>query len=163
MWPTLSPIALFASAPVSATQRNQLVPVAIQMDFKPGSVSLRIHPVYSCFEKSCPTEKHESVRDNTERHDGLWFVHCCIFKFTSSQRDGRRCYEYLFAYVERNKMDSKLLSKFIEYFPDYLSALSRTLLRFFWTTIVETAVYELRIFRHLILLTDQFLWLQILH
>ena len=31
--------------------------------------------------------------------------------------------------------------KFIEYFPDDLSALSRTLLRFFWTTFVETAVY----------------------
>ena len=30
--------------------------------------------------------------------------------------------------------------KFIEYFPDYLSALSRTLLRFFWTTFVETAL-----------------------
>ena len=27
---------------------------------------------YSCFEKGCPTEKHQSVRDNTERHDGLW-------------------------------------------------------------------------------------------
>ena len=27
---------------------------------------------YSCFEKGCPTEKHKSVRDNTERHDGLW-------------------------------------------------------------------------------------------
>ena len=40
-------------------------------------------------------------------------------------------------------MDSELLTcllKFIEYFPDYLSALSRTLLRFFWTTFVETAV-----------------------
>ena len=35
------------------------------------------------------------------------------------------------------------LLKFIEYFPDYLSALSRTLLRFFWTTFVETAVYTL--------------------
>ena len=70
-------------------------------------------------------------------------VHCCIVKFTSFQRDGRRCYEYLFASVERNKMDSDLLLKFIEYFPDYLSALSRTLLRFFWTTFVETAVYTL--------------------
>ena len=42
-------------------------------------------------------------------------------------------------------MDSELLTcllKFIEYFPDYLSALSRTLLRFFWTTFVETAVYK---------------------
>ena len=42
-------------------------------------------------------------------------------------------------------MDSELLTcllKFIEYFPDYLSALSRTLLCFFWTTFVETAVYE---------------------
>ena len=41
-------------------------------------------------------------------------------------------------------MDSELLTcllKFIEYFPDYLSALSRTLLRFVWTTFVETAVY----------------------
>ena len=36
-------------------------------------------------------------------------------------------------------MYSELLLKFIEYFPDYLSALSRTLLRFFWTTFVETA------------------------
>ena len=41
-------------------------------------------------------------------------------------------------------MDSELLTcllKFIEYFPDHLSALSHTLLRFFWTTFVETAVY----------------------
>ena len=28
--------------------------------------------IYSCFEKGCPTEKQKSVRDNTERHDGLW-------------------------------------------------------------------------------------------
>ena len=34
-----------------------------------------------------------------------------------------------------------LYLKFIEYFPDDLSALSRTLLRYFWTTFVETAVY----------------------
>ena len=68
-------------------------------------------------------------------------VYCCIVKFTSFQRGGRRCYEYLFACVERNKMDSKLLLKFIEHFPDYLSALSRRLFRFFWTTFVETAVY----------------------
>ena len=33
--------------------------------------------------------------------------------------------------------------KFIEYFPDDLSALSRTLLRYFWTTFVETAVHVL--------------------
>ena len=32
--------------------------------------------------------------------------------------------------------DFELLLKFIGYFPDYLSALSRTLLRFFWTTFV---------------------------
>ena len=38
-------------------------------------------------------------------------------------------------------MDSELLLKFIGYFPDYLSALSRTLSRLFWTTFVETAVY----------------------
>ena len=35
------------------------------------------------------------------------------------------------------------LIKFIEYFPDYLSASSRTLLRFFWTTFVETAVFTM--------------------
>ena len=43
-------------------------------------------------------------------------------------------------------MESELLLKFIEYFPDYLLALSRTLLRiFFWTTFVETAVYLLHV------------------
>ena len=41
----------------------------------------------------------------------------------------------------RGIMDSELLFKFIGYFPDYLSALSRTLLRFFWTTFVKTTVY----------------------
>ena len=40
-------------------------------------------------------------------------------------------------------MDSELLLKFIGYFPDYLSALSRRLLGFFWTTLVETAVYSM--------------------
>lgn len=34
MWDFLSPIALFASAKVG--QHNELVPVAIQMDYKPG-------------------------------------------------------------------------------------------------------------------------------
>ena len=50
------------------------------------------------------------------------------------QRVGRRCYEYLFACVKRNKIDSALLTcllKFIKYFPDYLSVLSCTLLSFF--------------------------------
>ena len=36
-------------------------------------------------------------------------------------------------------MDSELL-KFVGYFLDYLSALSRMLLRFFWATLFETAV-----------------------
>ena len=36
--------------------------------------------------------------------------------------------------------------KFIEYFPDDLSALSRTLLRYFWTTFVETAVWAAILF-----------------
>jgi len=34
MWDFLSPIALFASAKVG--KNNELVPVAIQMDYKPG-------------------------------------------------------------------------------------------------------------------------------
>ena len=38
-------------------------------------------------------------------------------------------------------MDSEVLLKFIEYFPDYFSALSCMLLGFSWTTFVETAVY----------------------
>ena len=40
MWKTLSPIALFVSAKDFVTNRNDLVPVAIQMDYTPGSVSL---------------------------------------------------------------------------------------------------------------------------
>ena len=27
---------------------------------------------YSCFDKGSPTQKHRSVRDNTEGNDGLW-------------------------------------------------------------------------------------------
>ena len=65
---------------------------------------------------------------------------CCIVKFTSCQRDGRWCYEYMFVCLRRNKMDSELFLKFIENFPDYLSALSCTLIHFFWTTFAETAV-----------------------
>ena len=42
MWDTLSPIALFASTQDFLTKSNHLVPVAIQMDFTPGSVHLRI-------------------------------------------------------------------------------------------------------------------------
>ena len=36
MWNFLSPIALFASAKVARKGHNELVPVAIQMDSKPG-------------------------------------------------------------------------------------------------------------------------------
>ena len=36
MWNFLSPIALFASANVPSEHRNELVPVAIQMDYTPG-------------------------------------------------------------------------------------------------------------------------------
>ena len=28
--------------------------------------------VYSCFDKGGPTQKQQSVRENTERHEGLW-------------------------------------------------------------------------------------------
>ena len=45
------------------------------------------------------------------------------------------------SFYGRGNMNSELLLKFIGYFPDYLSASSRTLLRFFWTTFVETAVF----------------------
>ena len=64
--------------------------------------------LYSCFEKGCPTEKHQSVRDNTERHDGLWLF--TVASFTSFLRDGNRCYEYFFGCVKRNKINSELLT-----------------------------------------------------
>ena len=70
---------------------------------------------------------------------------CGCSLLLSFQRDGRQCYEYLFACVKRNKMDSELLTcllKFIEYFPDHLSVNCRVrFYAFFWTTFVETAVY----------------------
>ena len=59
--------------------------------------------------------------------------------------------------LKRNKMDSELLLKFIEYFPDYLSVLSRTPLRCFWTTFVETAVLLYISLLTLIVLTCSFL------
>ena len=52
----------------------------------------------------------------------------------------------MFARVKRNKMDSELLTcllKFIVYFPDYVSALSRTLLRFFGQPLSKQ-LYELK-------------------
>ena len=49
----------------------------------------------------------------TRQYRKAWWVgvvHCCIVKFTSFQRDRRRCYEYLFVCVKRNRMDSELLT-----------------------------------------------------
>jgi len=45
MWDTLSPIALFASAKNLVTETNNLVPVAIQMDYTPGSTFKRFYEV----------------------------------------------------------------------------------------------------------------------
>ena len=39
MWDTLSPIALFVSAPDFITKQNKLAPVAIQMDYTPGTAN----------------------------------------------------------------------------------------------------------------------------
>ena len=67
--------------------------------------------------KSCSKRKKLlEIREVAKKlPSNLWkalvVVHCYIVKFTSSQRDGRRCYEYLFACVKRNKMDSKLLQE----------------------------------------------------
>ena len=66
------------------------------------------------------------------------------FRFLFWWRDSENR-QYLFACVKRNKMDSELLLKFIEYFPDYLLALSCMLVGFSWTTFVETAVYILEV------------------
>ena len=111
--------------------------------------------LYNCFDKGCPTEKHQSVRDNTERHDGLWlFTVASSSSRVFSAMEGGTMNTCLC--VKRNKMDSGLLTcllKFIEYFPDYLSALSRTLVRFFWTTFAETAVFVMQRLLFLFLLT----------
>jgi len=45
MWNTYSPIALFASTRNFITERNHLVPVAIQMDFTQGFVCLSTDPL----------------------------------------------------------------------------------------------------------------------
>ena len=90
--------------------------------------------MYSCFEKGCPTEKHQSVRDNTERHDGLWLFTVALSssRVFSAMEGGaiNTCLRVL----KETKWIFELLTclfKFIEYFPGYLSALSHTLLRFF--------------------------------
>ena len=90
------------------------------------------------------------AKKRTRQYRKAWWVvvvHCCIVKFMSFQRDGRRCYEYLFACVKRNKMDSELLTcllKFIGYFPDHLSALSRTLLRFFLDNLCRNSCMQIK-------------------
>ena len=78
-----------------------------------------------------------SVRDNTERHDGLW-----LFTIASSSS---RVLSAMEGGAMNTCLRSELLTcllKFIDYFPDYLSALSRTLLRLLWTNFVETTVYR---------------------
>ena len=71
-------------------------------------------------------------------------VHYCIVKFTSFQRDGRRCYEYM---EKMEKMDSEVLtclSKFIEYSPRLPFGIVAYAFTLFWTTYVETAVCKWR-------------------
>ena len=70
---------------------------------------------------------------------GCSLLHRQVHEFSARWK---RCYEYLFACVKRNKMDSELLLTFNEYFPDCLLALSCMFLDFSWTTFVETAVYK---------------------
>ena len=47
VWNFLSPIALFASKVVGDQYRNELVPVAIQMDYKPGKVERKTNSVFT--------------------------------------------------------------------------------------------------------------------
>ena len=78
----------------------------------PVQEHLRGTCVYSCFEKGCPTEKHQSVRDNTERHDGLWLfaVVSSSSRVFSAMEGGvmNTCLRVL----KRNNMDSELLTCF---------------------------------------------------
>ena len=127
------------------TSAYRCIPIELSSQLGAGH---SVSSIYSCFEKGCPTEKHfKSVRDNTERNDGLWLfaVASSSSQVFSAMESGamNTCLRVLKG-LKRNKMDSELLLKFIEYFPDYHSVLSRTLLRFFWTTFVETAVCLLR-------------------
>ena len=113
--------------------------------------------IYSCFDKGCPTEKHQSVRDNTERRDGLLFTLASSSSRVFSTMEGGAMNTCL-RLLKETKWIFELLTclfKFIEYFPGYLSALSRTLLRFFWTTFVETAVCALSL-NHQLWLWDLF-------
>ena len=88
---------------------------------------------YSCFDKGCPN-KRKRVRDNAERQSWKYPIN---FNKSSESIMPRPYSEDL-----AGNMDSELSLKFIGYFPDYLSALSGTLLPFLWTTFVETAVFK---------------------
>ena len=126
----------FALVPISARSNNKK---RLPRRLGYGLNCYRI--VYSCFEKGCPTEKHQSVRDNTERHDGLWLftVASSSSRVFSAMEGGAM--NTCFACVKRNKIDSEHLLTFIEYFPDYLSALSRTLLPFFGQPLSKQLYY----------------------
>ena len=81
----------------------------------------------------------QSVRDNTERYDGLWlFTVASGVKFTSFLRDERRL-----RVSKRYKMDSELSTCLLKLSisQSTFRYCRRTLLRFFWTTFVERAVY----------------------
>ena len=69
---------------------------------------------------------------NTERHDGLWlFTVASSSSRVLSAMEGGAMDTCLRVLKETKWILSELLLKFIAYFPDYLSALSRTLLRCF--------------------------------
>ena len=74
---------------------------------------------------------------------GCSLLHCQVHEFLARWK---ACYEYLFVCVKRNKMDSEFLTcllKFIEYFPDYLSALSHMLVRFFLDNLCRNSCISL--------------------
>ena len=70
----------------------------------------------------------KSVRDEAERWSGKYPIN---FNKSSESIMPRPYSEDLRGLEVASNMESELLLKFIGYLPDYVSALSRTLLRFF--------------------------------
>ena len=90
---------------------------------------------YSCFDKGCPKKASKRTRQCRK------VVLIIPNKFQLKLRIHIAVHLKSSLYG-RGIMDSEFLLKFIGYFPEYRSIMSRTLLRFFWATFVETAVYR---------------------
>ena len=87
------------------------------------------------FQQRLPKKKCKSVHDNAKRYSGKYPINFNKSSESILPTISSLCCTVEALWILKKKiMDSELLLKCIGYFPEYLLALLRTLLHFFWKT-----------------------------